>query len=243
MSPNRLHVCATKWVSRREASKFDHLCANADHCFIDPAATSAGGGNFGERCFVGGNANVWDHAHAGSRAVIGSDTAPPWNVPQARTREALGTALAYPGRLADRMMDSLGDRLLRWRLPRRAVLRQLLRYGLVGVMTNAVGYSLFILLTYFGMDAKVAITILYPLAICFTFAANRKWTFEHRGKLLRSANAYVTVHGMGYLLNLGLLALLTDILGYPYQAVQAVAIFVVAGFVFVASKFLVFTHR
>jgi len=47
-------------------------------------------------------------------------------------------------------------------------------------------------------------------------------------------------HPIGYLANLALLYVFTDRLGYPHQVVQAAAIFVVAGILFLLFRFFVF---
>jgi len=51
---------------------------------------------------------------------------------------------------------------------------------------------------------------------------------------------YIFVYFLGYMLNIGLLQLLHDRLGYPHQWVQMATIFVVAGFLFIALKLFVF---
>jgi uncharacterized membrane protein (GlpM family) len=48
------------------------------------------------------------------------------------------------------------------------------------------------------------------------------------------------VHASGYLCNLAILRVFVDRLGYPHQIVQAVAIFVVAAYLFLAFKMFVF---
>jgi len=51
---------------------------------------------------------------------------------------------------------------------------------------------------------------------------------------------YVIAHCIGYLLNLSILIVFVDKLGYAHQWVQAIAIFVVAAFLFLAFKVFVF---
>lgn len=53
---------------------------------------------------------------------------------------------------------------------------------------------------------------------------------------------YVIAHCIGYLINLSILILMVDKFGYPHQWVQAAAIFIVAGFLFLMFKFFVFTE-
>ncbi len=59
---------------------------------------------------------------------------------------------------------------------------------------------------------------------------------------LSSGGRYVVAHVMGYLINFMLLMIFVDHIGYPHQWVQAAAIFVVAIFLFVTFKFIVFAE-
>ena len=119
---------------------------------------------------------------------------------------------------------------------------QLVRYGLVGITTNSLGYLVYLLITYYGVEPKVFITFSYPIGATIGFFGNRQWAFAHKGSLLGSGARYVIAHFFGYLINLILLVIFVDKLGYPHQWVQASAIFVVAGFLFVVFKFFVFPN-
>lgn len=117
---------------------------------------------------------------------------------------------------------------------------QLVRYGLVGIASNSVGYLVYLLITYWGVEPKVFITFMYPLGAAIGFFGNRQWAFAHKGALLKSGFRYFVAHFFGYLINLFILLAFVDGLGYPHQWVQAVAIFVVSGFLFVVFKYFVF---
>jgi putative flippase GtrA len=117
---------------------------------------------------------------------------------------------------------------------------QLFRYGLVGIASNLTGYLLFLIITSVGTGPKTAMTILYGVGAAIGFFGNRKWTFVHHGTLLGSGLRYIIAHCCGYLINLAILLMFVDGLGYSHRWVQAIAIFVVAGFLFVAFKYFVF---
>ena len=121
-------------------------------------------------------------------------------------------------------------------------LKPLFRYGLVGVVNNLLGYLAYLLLTYWGVDHKVAMTLLYILGSTIGFFGNRQWAFSHQGNVLSSALRYCVAHFCGYLMNLILLVVFVDKLGYPHQAVQALAIIVVAGFLYIMFKLFVFRN-
>jgi len=118
---------------------------------------------------------------------------------------------------------------------------QLIRYGLIGAASNAAIYFIYLLITYLGMEAKSAMTLVYIAGASIGFVGNRKWTFAHRGDSSSAALRYVLAHLCGYLVNLLILYTFVDRLGYAHQWVQAAAIIVVAGFLFVIFKYFVFS--
>ncbi|MBI3481177.1 MAG: GtrA family protein [Nitrosomonadales bacterium] len=117
---------------------------------------------------------------------------------------------------------------------------QLLRYGLVGIATNLALYGFYLLMTYLGIAPKPAMTAAYITGALIGFAGHRNWTFSHQGAVLGAGARYCIAHLMGYLLNFLILLMFVDKLGYSHQLVQAAAIFVVAGFLFVTFRYFVF---
>lgn len=117
---------------------------------------------------------------------------------------------------------------------------QLIRYGLIGIGSNLAVYLLYLLVTHLGLEPKKAMTVLYISGAAIGFVGNRTWTFAHTGSLVEAGTKYALMHLFGYLLNLTILFTFVDRLGFPHQAVQAAAIILVAGFLFVAFKYFVF---
>jgi putative flippase GtrA len=122
-------------------------------------------------------------------------------------------------------------------------IKQLIRYGLVGVASNTTIYCVYLLITYLGVEPKAAMTLVYILGASIGFIGNRKWTFAHRGNATHAALRYALAHSFGYMLNFLILATFVDHLGYAHQWVQAIAIIVVAGFLFILFKYFVFRER
>jgi putative flippase GtrA len=120
---------------------------------------------------------------------------------------------------------------------------QLIRYGLVGVVSNTAIYFVYLLITYLGLEPKTAMTLVYIVGAIIGFIGNRKWTFAHRGDSSGAALRYVPAHLSGYLLNFLILFTFVDRLGFAHQWVQAVAIMIVAGFLFIVFKYFVFRER
>ena len=119
-------------------------------------------------------------------------------------------------------------------------MKQLFRYAAVGAGSNLAGYLAYLGLTWLGVGPKLAMSCLYVLGASVSFAANRAWTFSHAGSVGASAVRFAIAHGLGYLLNLAILVAFVDHLGFPHQAVQAIAIVVVALFLFALFRLFVF---
>lgn len=63
----------------------------------------------------------------------------------------------------------------------KATLGQLLRYGMVGVLSNLVGYLLYLAITGAGVEHKLTMSLLYVVGVAQTFFFNRRWSFRHEG--------------------------------------------------------------
>lgn len=125
---------------------------------------------------------------------------------------------------------------------RNAVVGQLFRYATIGLLTNLLGYLLYLFLTYLWDAPKLTMTALYSIGALTGFFANRRFTFRHQGKIGAAGIRYLVAQLSGYCLNLLLLVLFVDWLGFPHQIVQALAIVVVAVFLFALSRIFVFAR-
>jgi putative flippase GtrA len=122
-------------------------------------------------------------------------------------------------------------------------LRQLFSYGIVGLLTNSLGYSLYLSLTYLWNSPKLTMTVLYSSGAIIGFFANRRLTFRHDGPIGLVSMRFMLAHLLGYFLNLSLQVFFVDVLGFAHQLVQALAIFVVAIFLFVSFRYFVFAPQ
>ncbi len=118
---------------------------------------------------------------------------------------------------------------------------QLFRYTLVGIVSNLGGYGLYLVITYLGGSPKATMTVLYATGATIGFFGHRSWTFAHKGNALLASIRYCTAHLCGYLLDLAILIVFVDWAGFPHQLVQLAAVFAVAGFLFLAFKYFVFS--
>lgn len=117
---------------------------------------------------------------------------------------------------------------------------QFLRFAIVGVLSNALGYLSYLLITHLGVPPKLAMTVVYGISAIAGYFGNRKLTFAHTGNVLASGVRYAIAHAGGYAINLLMLATLVDRAGYDHRLVQALAVVVVALYLFAALRYFVF---
>jgi putative flippase GtrA len=116
----------------------------------------------------------------------------------------------------------------------------LVRYGIVGLLSNAVGFLLYLGITAAGMEPKLAMTVLYAVGVAQTFFFNKRWSFRHGGTHGPAFVRYCLSYVLGYLINLVALFIFVDQLGYPHQIVQGVLVLSLAVMLFLLQKFWVF---
>ncbi len=133
--------------------------------------------------------------------------------------------LGLEGRAANAMREAAG---------------QFTRYAIVGLASNALAFSLYLILTIAGMDHKLAMTLLYGLGVAQTFVFNKRWSFRHVGMHGPAFVRYCISYGLGYVINLLALLVLVDHMRYPHEFVQGVMVLSLAAMLFLLQKFWVF---
>ncbi len=122
-------------------------------------------------------------------------------------------------------------------------LGELVRFGIVGVAHNLLGYLVYLLVTWLGTEPKLAVAILYPIGVAISFFANRQWTFDVKGRVAYSMPRYIAMHAVGYGMNILIIYLGVDMLAFPHQLVQLFAMGFLSILSFLMSKFLIFNGR
>ena len=117
---------------------------------------------------------------------------------------------------------------------------QLIRYAVVGLVSNVVSYLLYLLVTWFGMGPKTAMSLLYTMGVLQTFVFNKRWSFRFDGAPKPALVRYAMVYALGYAINFLALMIFVDQIGLPHQLVQGVMILVVALMLFLAQRYWVF---
>lgn len=120
------------------------------------------------------------------------------------------------------------------------VLVQIIRYGLVGVINNLLGYLIYLAVTWWWLEPKLAITVLYPIGVFTAYLGHSKYTFSYQGRTHSGVFRYLVAHAIGYGANVLLLYVFVDKFMLPHQLVQAGAIVLVAAILFLLFRYFVF---
>lgn len=124
---------------------------------------------------------------------------------------------------------------------KRRTVPQSLRFIVVGVLNNLGGYLLYIAVTWAGVDPKLTVAMFYPVAVLINYLTHARYSFDSRGDHGRRLPRYIVVYMLALLVNLGMLALFHDRMGFRHEFVQFAAFGVVGTFLFFSMKFFVFS--
>lgn len=85
--------------------------------------------------------------------------------------------------------------------------RQLVRYGIVGLANTAIGYGVILFGLWLGLGDYQANATGFAIGICFSFFANRTFTFDRRGSITAAEiGRFMTCFAFAYAANLGVIA-------------------------------------
>src|SRR2546428_4024583 len=117
---------------------------------------------------------------------------------------------------------------------------EILRFGVVGVASNALLYLLYLAITAMGVEPKAAMSLSYLVGVLQAFVLNKRWTFQHKGHVRRAAIRYWVAYAFLYVANIVLLIIFVDIAGFDHRVVQGVLILVIGLVLFALQKYWVF---
>lgn len=122
-------------------------------------------------------------------------------------------------------------------------IRQLLIYAMAGVLINTAGFITYIIITNFGGAPKPTMSFLYLSGVFVSFFTNSQLSFSYAGSMSKAFFRFLTVHALGYSINLLILFVFVDLLAYSHQYVQGMSILIIAIFLFIAFRYFVFANK
>src|SRR5213594_4046792 len=93
---------------------------------------------------------------------------------------------------------------------------EILRFGVVGLASNALLYLLYLAITAVGVEPKAAMSLLYLVGVVQTFVLNKRWTFQHEGHVRQTAIRYWVAYASLYMANIVLLIIFVDKAGFDH---------------------------
>jgi len=115
--------------------------------------------------------------------------------------------------------------------------KQIVRFVITGIINTIVGYGLYALFIYVGLQYIIAITLSTILGILFNFKTIGKFVFESDdNKLLMK---FILSYFVTFIVNVWTVSKLI-LLGYDYYSAGFVAIVLSSILSFILTKYLVF---
>jgi putative flippase GtrA len=115
------------------------------------------------------------------------------------------------------------------------------RFGVVGLLQNALNVAVFALATGVGVHYRPAAVVAALAALLASFLLNRGWTFPGRDAPIHHQGArYALVFASAVALGVVLLTFFVEVAGLPEVAAQVAAILVVAPLSFLVQRAWVF---
>ena len=74
---------------------------------------------------------------------------------------------------------------------------RIVRYGIAGVLSNLIGYGLFLLLLAVLENAIVASGLTYVIVLSANYLVSRKWVFKSRSTHKTDVPTYLLAYGLG----------------------------------------------
>ena len=95
--------------------------------------------------------------------------------------------------------------LLEMYYEKKDMIKQVIRYGIVGVINTIVGYGIYYLMLYLGYKYTIALTLGSIIGVSCSFMLNKFWTFRSRGKIGKELLRFLIMYGCAYIMNLVML--------------------------------------
>lgn len=120
---------------------------------------------------------------------------------------------------------------------------QLLKFGAAGITSNLLAFMVYLSITLAGVEYKASMTIVYFMALFLSYLMNSRWAFESGGSGRGVFVRYLLVYAFGYVLNLSLLIIFVDFIGFSHQIIQALSVGILAVLLFFLQKYWVFSKQ
>lgn len=123
---------------------------------------------------------------------------------------------------------------------RKALLRELFLYGIIGGSTAALDVILFKVFRVIDVPLLIANFLSVSIAVGSSFILNAKYNFKKTDNLLKRASKFFSIGYFGWFVQTILLWIGVQAIGIEELYVKIFAVFVAAAIQYVLNKFLTF---
>lgn len=119
------------------------------------------------------------------------------------------------------------------------LIKQLMKFGVVGIIAFAIDYGLMIILAeVFGVNYLASATISFVVSVVFNYAASMRYVFTHKEGMSKRREfiIFIVLSAMGLGINDLCMWVGTSLLSIDYRITKIVATAVVSAWNFVTRK-------
>ena len=118
---------------------------------------------------------------------------------------------------------------------------QIIKYGSVGFVTNALGYMVYIVIAnIIGVSPPVAAIISGFLVISLSFYLNKRFSFGNNSKSISMAVNYYILYVSAILFHSFIIFTFSNVFGFSHEIVAGISIILISCSLFLIQKFLLF---
>ncbi len=128
------------------------------------------------------------------------------------------------------------------RTSKKALLRELFLYGVIGASTAALDVLLFKVFRTVGIPLLIANFMSVSIAVGSSFILNAKYNFKKTDNLHKRAAKFFSIGYFGWLIQSIILWVGVDHMGFQETYVKLFAVIVAAAIQYVLNKFLTFRN-
>lgn len=118
---------------------------------------------------------------------------------------------------------------------------QIIKYGSVGFVTNALGYMVYIVIAnIIGVSPPVSAIISGFLVISLSFYLNKRFSFGNNSKSISMVVNYYILYVSAIFFHSFIIFIFSNVFGFAHEIIAGISIILISCSLFLVQKFLLF---